>query len=548
MVLLPYSFYFIILCGNPIITMTQKSIGTKIGIASFIMMASVFSSRVIGLVREMSIAYIGGTSAQVDAYQIAFVIPEILNHIVASGFLSITFIPIFSKYVNRDNEHKGWEVFSIIFNTFGFLLLICIIICLLFTPQIVSVFAPGVKDPETFRLAVKMTRIILPAQFFFFTGGLLMAVQFAREKFLIPALAPLIYNICIILGGVLLSPWIGMEGFSWGVLAGAFFGNFLIQLAGAKRVNLTYLLIFNFKHPDFKKYIWVTLPLMVGLTMTFSSEIIFKFFGSYLGKGSIAILNYNFRIMFILIGFFGQAVGMASYPYMAKLAAQNNISELNKLLNTILQFLFLVIPFSILFSLLKYEVIFILFNRGAFDLNSTELTCQILPYFMIGAFAFTCQTIVVRGYYAVQNTWFPALFNSLTVIVSLPLYYVLIRLMAMKGLALGISAVVMVQTFILYELWNRKSNNNDKKSVYILLIKIILISLGIGALLIPFVKTLQAVINHSTLAGSFGICAITGSLFLVMLFISGQIFKIPQIAVFYQKVIHRLYLPKRVKG
>jgi putative peptidoglycan lipid II flippase len=520
--------------------MTNRSMGTKIGVASFIMMTSVFSSRVIGLFREMSIAYIGGTSAGVDAYQIAFVIPEILNHIVASGFLSITFIPIFSRYLNQNNELQGWKVFSIVFNTFGLLMLTGIGISLVFAPQLVSVFAPGIKDPATFAMAVKMTRIIIPAQFFFFTGGLFMAVQFAKEKFLIPALAPLIYNICIITGGLLLHQRIGMEGFAWGVLFGAFLGNFILQFMGAVKVGLRYFLIWDLKHPDFKRYLWVTLPLMVGVTMTFSSEIMFKFFGSFLEEGSIAILNYNFRIMFILIGFFGQAVGMASYPYMAKLAAQNKITELNRLLNHTLQFLFLVIPFSVLFSLLKYEIIFILFNRGGFDLQSTVLTSQVLPYFMAGAVAFTCQTLVVRGYYAIQNTWFPAIFNSLMVIVFLPVYYILLKLMGMRGLASGISFAVIFQTFLLYELWNRKSHNHEKKEVYTLLVKIIFISLGMGALLLPVVFLLQSVISSSTLTGALSICVITGSLFLILLFISGHVFNISQISIFYQKVIGTL--------
>src|SRR5210317_692889 len=96
-----------------------RSLTKKVGIASLIMMASVFLSRVIGLLREMVIAYIGGAGASVDAYQVAFVIPEILNHIVASGFMSVTFIPIFARYLTQDREYAGWKVFSIILNCFG---------------------------------------------------------------------------------------------------------------------------------------------------------------------------------------------------------------------------------------------------------------------------------------------------------------------------------------------------------------------------------------------------------------------------------------------
>ena len=174
----------------------------KIGWASLIMMISVFSSRVIGLVREMCIAYVGGAGGSVDAYQVAFIIPEILNHVVASGFLSVTFIPIFSSYLTDGKEAEGWRIFSIIFNTFGAFLLILIAVAFYFSPTLVTWLAPGLTNPLHFNQAVKMTRIIMPAQFFFFSGGLFMAVQFTKEKFFLPALAPLIYNIGIIGGGI----------------------------------------------------------------------------------------------------------------------------------------------------------------------------------------------------------------------------------------------------------------------------------------------------------------------------------------------------------
>ena len=220
------------------------SIYRKVGIASLIMMASVFLSRVIGLLRDMVIAYIGGAGATVDAYQVAFVIPEILNHVVASGFMSVTFIPIFSRYLAQGREDDGWRVFSVIINCFGCFLVVMILISMAFAPQLIDLIAPGLENEETTTAAVRMTRIILPAQFFFFVGGMLMAVQFSKERFFIPALAPLLYNTGIIAGGLLLGPWLGMEGFAWGVLIGAFAGNLFAQFFGARKAGLTYRPLF----------------------------------------------------------------------------------------------------------------------------------------------------------------------------------------------------------------------------------------------------------------------------------------------------------------
>ena len=185
-------------------------------------MSSVFLSRVIGLARESVIAYVGGIGNEVGAYHVAFILPEILNHIVASGFLSVTFIPIFSRYLVAEQEPEGWRVFSLILTCFGSLLTLLIVVSIIFAPHLVAVSAPGagMDDPVLFAKAVRMTRIILPAQLFFFIGGLLMAVQFAKQRFFIPALAPLIYNSGIIVGGLLLGrrlEWKDLPGGYWGV-------------------------------------------------------------------------------------------------------------------------------------------------------------------------------------------------------------------------------------------------------------------------------------------------------------------------------------------
>ena len=182
----------------------------KVGIASVIMMASVFLSRIMGVFREMAIAGMGGIDPAVDAYQVAFIIPEILNHVAATGFLSITFIPIFTGYLTRGEEEEGFRVFSIILNTAGAGLVVLIIAGMILAPQLVALFSPGLQGTPAFDLAVKMTRIVIPAQFFFFAGGLWMAVLFARENFFIPALAPLIYNLSIIGFGLALGPVLGM--------------------------------------------------------------------------------------------------------------------------------------------------------------------------------------------------------------------------------------------------------------------------------------------------------------------------------------------------
>ena len=502
--------------------MNARSTYKKIGIASLIMAASIFTSRLIGVFREMAIAYTGGASGAVDAYQVAFVIPEILNHIVASGFLSVTFIPIFSGYLARNEADRGWEIFSIILTVFGGLLLLLTAVAFWLTPQLVALLAPGLTDPARFDAAVRMTRIIMPAQVFFFAGGLFMAVQFAHEKFAVPALAPLIYNLGIIAGGLLGGRWLGMEGFAWGVLAGAFAGNCLLQYFGARRVGLRFRPLFRWHHPDLKKYILLTVPLMFGLTMTFSTEIFLKYFGSHLPAGSLAGLNYALRIMFIVVALFGQAVGVASYPFLARLAGEGKTDEMNQLLNQALRYLALVVPLSALFMVLRHETVLILFQRGRFDAAATALTAGLLIFLMIGAFAFAAQTVVVRGFYAVQNTLLPAVFSTATALLSLPIYVFGLRYLGAKGVALAVSLSAILQVVTLYVLWNRRHPNPGSRDVYRFYAVMIGLALLLGIVLERLKDVLHTLIDTTAMTGCLITAFIIGAVFLLILLITGH--------------------------
>jgi len=526
----------------------SKSIYKKVGIAAVIMMASVFLSRLFGLFRLMAIAFAGGRSGDVDAYQVAFVIPEILNHIVASGFLSITFIPIFSEYLSRNEEEQGWKVFSIILTGFGSLLILFIVAAHVFAPDLVALLARGRPDPVFRESVVRMTRIIMPAQLFFFTGGLFMAVQFAKEKFLIPALAPLIYNLGIIAGGILLGPRIGMEGFSWGVLAGALVGNFALQWWGACRVGMRFSVTFSFRHPDLKKYIKLTLPLMLGLTMFFSMEIFIKFFGSYLPAGSIADLEYSLRTMLLLVAFFGQAVGVASYPFMARLVAEGRMQQLNELLNNTLRYLSVVIPFSVLFMVLRHEIILILFQRGKFDAAATGHTATVLIFMLIGSFAFAGNTMVPRAYYAMQDTLFPAIYGTIAVVLSIPIYLLGLNLMGARGVALAASLSAILQVLILYALWNRRNTNAGSRAVYYFYLKMLIFSAPLGIFLAWFKSTVLYRMDSSTLRGSILVCVATATVFVLILLAAGYGLKIKEITDLAHrvrnKIIPRHTIPK----
>ncbi|MBU0996361.1 MAG: murein biosynthesis integral membrane protein MurJ [Proteobacteria bacterium] len=514
----------------------------KIGIASLIMMTSVFLSRVIGVFREMVISYIGGAKAPVDAYQIAFVLPEILNHILASGFLSITFIPIFSKYLTDNDEKGGWKIFSIVMTVFGCVLTVLILISMVAAEDLVRLIAPRIEDKDVLASAARMTRIILPAQIFFFAGGLLMAVQFAKEKFFLPALAPLVYNLGIIAGGIFLSPYVGMEGFSWGVLGGAFMGNFLLQYMGARKAGMVFFPSLNMRHPQLKNYIKVTIPLMIGLSMTFSTEFFLKYFGSSLPEGSIARLNYAFRVMLILVGFFGQSIGVAIYPFLSQLVSSGKKAEMGQLLANALKYMAIVIPFSALFMVLRTELIGLLFQHGKFNALDTHLTANALAFLLIGAIAFAAQTVVTRGFYAMQSTIYPTVINTITVVLCIPLFYLGTAYIGLNGLALAAAVSAIIQVIVLYYLWTKRNPPRNGNGILIFYLKVIAISLMIGAILEYARKQAFSVMIPTSPWGNLLICLLTGGLFLILLICFAWVFKLDEVQTVLKRLLNKFRL------
>jgi putative peptidoglycan lipid II flippase len=456
-----------------------SAMNKSISIATIIMMSSVLLSRIIGLLREMVLAQFGGTSYEMDAYVTSFIIPELLNHFLAGGFLSITYIPIFQRHLINNRRDKAWESFSNLFCIGSLIFVICIPVLILLTPNFLAFLGPKIRDPRSFSITVKLTRIIIPAQLFFYWGALFNAVQMAQKRFLLPALAPLGYNGGIILGGWILGPMMGIEGFAWGVLSGAFVGNVLIQLPGALRCGMKLFPQCNFKHPDIITYFKKTVPLILGLSMTFSNELFFRYFGSFLSDGSTASVNYALRTMMITVAVFGQASGVAFYPFLTKLAVEKKFKEMEQLLNNVLRKIALfLIPISALLIILSHQVIAFLFERGKFNAQSTADTAPVLVVYLFGCFAYCVAIIMARSFYAMQKMVLPLVISSSIALGTVPLYVLFSSHFGARGIAAAAVFGMTVQGVLLYSIWIKKYGTLQTTiKELIIIVKVIAITL-----------------------------------------------------------------------
>jgi putative peptidoglycan lipid II flippase len=411
---------------------------------------SVFLSRVLGFFREWAIAHQVGATGVTDAYYAAFTIPDILNYLLAGGALSITFIPVFLEYFATDQKEEAWAVFSTVLTVMTSALIVLVIVAEIYAPTLTGWIAPGFT-PEQRETVTYLTRIMLPAQAFFFLGGVLSAVQYAQNRFLIPSLAPLVYNGLIITVGMLLARTIGIQAFSWGVLGGSFLGNFLIQVYGVRTLSARFRLSFDLAHPGFRRFMRLSLPIMLGFSLIFIDDWAIRWCGSFLVPASITWLGYGKTLMRVVVAIFGQAAGVASYPIMARLAAEKKWDEMKGGLEEAMRHVILtIVPLSVLTAVLSRQIVYFLFSRTRLGPEDIEQTAFALTLFLVGAAAWGVQAILGRGFYALGDTITPTIIGTGLALAWLPVYWYLSQGYEHLGLAAASSLGVILYALVLW--------------------------------------------------------------------------------------------------
>ena len=419
-----------------------SSLNRRLGVAALIMTGSVALSRVVGYLRDAIIAARHGATAQTDAYFASFTLPDLMNYMVAGGALSITFIPIFSAHLSRGREEDGWETFSLVATTIGVFLTGAVILGEIYTEGLVRWLVPEFS-PEQIAVTAHLTRIVLPAQLAFYWGGLIQATILSRERFAPVALVPLVYNCCIILGGLVLGPLVGIAGFSWGALAGAVLGAFALPLYVQRR-HLRYRFVFSLRDPRLLEFVRLSLPVMLGFSLVTVDEWVSRYFGSGLAHGTISWLNNARRLMLVPIAVLGQAAGQATLPFLARLFAEGRREEMDQVFRRALSIvLFATLAAAAWMALLALPVVRLAFEHGAYTAQDSARTAQMLVLFAVGIPAWAAQAIAARAFYAMKNTLTPMLVSTGAVVATLPLYRWLSGEMAHEGLALSTSAGMM---------------------------------------------------------------------------------------------------------
>ncbi|MBO4369556.1 MAG: murein biosynthesis integral membrane protein MurJ, partial [Desulfovibrio sp.] len=401
-------------------------------------------------------------------------------------------------------------------------------LCHIFAEPLASLVAPGFSSQDMKRLAFFM-RIILPAQVFFLSGSCFTALLFLRKQFMVPALAPLIYNGAIILGG-LLSPvlaaffskqsltettsQLGMTGYCLGVPIGAFLGAFLLPFLTARKGGIS--LSFRFHHPLMKAFLLTALPLMLGQTVIMLDEQFLRIFGSFLSEGSVSLLNYARRLTQVPIGLVGQAAAVASYPFLVDLLTKNETKQFEETLQKAFRAgLALIIPCACWMFANALPIFTLIFHGGRFGLSETLEACPLLQIMLCAVPFWMLYMILVRAFYAHQDTITPALTGTIVTILVLPIYYYLSARLSTKAIAWTSALSVTSYILWLFFIWKKRYGKGALSGLFRLGLKIFLLASPLAFFSFLIQKTLSELLPFHVIVTAFLSLSVSGILFLL---------------------------------
>nr|WP_294572342.1 murein biosynthesis integral membrane protein MurJ [uncultured Romboutsia sp.] len=404
-------------------------------------------SKVLGFGRELALTYVYGANAIADAYITALSIPSVLFATIVSA-LGTTFVPLFFEI----NKSKGREK-SLLFtnNVFNIVIIISIIMAIfgfIFAKPLVKVFAMNF-DGEKLSLAVKFTRIMIFGIVFIGLSNIMTSWLQIKENFTIPGMIGFPYNILII-AGIILSSAGNVYIMAIGTVIGMV-SQFLFQLPFAIKNGYKHKLYINIKDEYIKKMLILVMPVFLGVAVNQVNAIVDRSLASTLGDGAITVLNSANRLNQFVLGLFIATIAAVIYPTLSKLSSENNkekfAKSVSQSINTVV---LLIIPISVGAIVLAEPVVKLVFERGAFDSDATNMTAIALACYSIGMIGFSLREILNKVFYSLQDTKTPMLNGALAMGMNIILNIILIRFLGYAGLALATSISALICIVLLF--------------------------------------------------------------------------------------------------
>lgn len=438
----------------------EKKQNSILSAAMVITFANIFSS-IFGLLRErVLINQFFGTDASqraYEAFQVAFQIPDMIFQLIVMGALAASFIPLFAELKKKD-EAQAFRFTSIIMNWVLLIFLLFSVLAFIYAPAITGLRTGKEFTPEQILIAVKLTRLMLFAQFFFAVSNFLTGILQAYQRFVAPALAPIFYNLGIMLGTVVLAKYFGIYAAGLGVLIGAFL-HMAVQLPLVWKMGFRFKLDFNLDFHSVKKLFSLMPPRLLTVGITEFQNLAMGFFATSIGSLSFVVVKLASRLMTLPIRFFGVPISQASLSFLSEESALKDRQRFNHLLlQSLHQIAFFAMPASVLLLILRVPIVRLIFGTYNFPWKTTVLTGKVVAIIAISVAAQAMVQLLIRAFHALKDTRTPFVITLVTALAYLLVSYLSVFVFSLDvlGLGLAISLTAFLELSLFLFFLNRK--------------------------------------------------------------------------------------------
>ena len=401
----------------------------SIALATFIVAFGFILSRFLGVIRQVVITSVFGMeNAELAAFFVAFRIPDLLFQLLAGATLSSALIPVLSKTWTTEGSSAAWRLASSILNILFFVTLVMSILCFVFTPALIPVIAPGLEDMGVKDICVRLTRIMLITPIIFCISGITTGILNGREHFLMPAIAPCVYNLGIIAAGIFLVDRYGVESLSYGVIAGASL-HLAVQIPALFRKGFRWSPDLRFNDLGVRKIFSLAGPRMIGLAATQINTLVIILFASLISVEAINVITISIMVMMLPVGIAGMSLGTVFFPALVARVSAGEVAEYRSdLFLAVRATLWIASPLCLGLFLLSDGIVELIFEYGAFDSYATKTVAQVVQILALAGFSYSLVEILSRGFYALSDTKTPVFVAVLAMCANLLLASLVIGL------------------------------------------------------------------------------------------------------------------------
>lgn len=445
-------------------------------------MAGTALSRVFGYVREIAAAAYFGAGADKSAFDVAFLVPSTFQVLVAQAALSAALIPVFAGLLQKDQRREAWHVASTVFTLVTIVLGAIITVFIVFAPQIMPVFAPGYRnDPAMMADIVDMSRLLFPIIPLLAITGIVISILNSYEQFTVPAVAPVFWNLIIILAIVFWADDLGVEALAWGVLLGTIV-QLMIQLPWLRGRGGRLGWSLDWRNQYVRQVGVLILPVSLSLGLINLNALVDVQFASYLGEGGVAAMNYAFRLYNMPEALFAVAIGTVLFPTLSKLSASEDMGMFRLTVSAGIRIIFfLLVPISAYIIVLSEPLVRLVYQRGEFGASDTRLVASTLFFFAFGIAVSGCSGLLTRGFFSLEKPWTPTMIAFANLGFNALFNWILIKPFDLGGIALSTTAVSTLTFLALFYLLRRRLGHLDGRAI----IRTFLVAVLLSALAIP---------------------------------------------------------------